>query len=168
MTVRKKHSCCSYCGSPFAQKQAWPRTCGACSNISYRNPLPVGVVLLPVDGGLLCVRRAIEPGLGQLALPGGFLEVDETWQEGCVRELFEETGIRIAIDEVTLFGVSNDTRAGFLLVFGLAAARRSADLPAFALNTEVSEMVVLSAPTELAFPLHTRAMREFFALRGTR
>jgi ADP-ribose pyrophosphatase YjhB (NUDIX family) len=79
-------------------------------------------MLLPVDGGLLCVRRSIEPALGELALPGGFLEVNETWQEGCVRELFEETGIRTGVEEVELFGVYNDTRAGFLLVFGLAAA----------------------------------------------
>ncbi len=160
--MRKKHSCCSYCGSPFAEDQPWPRTCGPCGNVSYRNPLPVGVMLLPVDDGLLCVRRTIEPGFGQLALPGGFLEVDETWPQGCARELFEETGVRIAPDEVQLFRVYSDPRGGFLLVFGLAPPRRRRDLPAFAPNTEVSEMVVVAEPIELAFPLHTRAMREFF------
>jgi ADP-ribose pyrophosphatase YjhB (NUDIX family) len=163
MTPRKKHSFCSYCGSPFSEDQPWPRTCAACDHISYLNPLPVAVTLLPVDGGLLCVRRTIEPAIGQLALPGGFLEVGESWQQGCVRELFEETGIQIAIDEVRLFRAYSAAREGLLLVFGLASPRRWAELPAFVANAEVDETVVIPGPTELAFATHTQAAREYFS-----
>jgi ADP-ribose pyrophosphatase YjhB (NUDIX family) len=163
MTPRQKHSFCSYCGSAFGQDQPWPRTCAPCGHISYLNPLPVGVVLLPVDGGLLCVRRTIEPGWGKLALPGGFLDVGETWQQGCARELFEETGIKIAADEVRLFQAHSAARDGLLLIFGLAPARRAADLPAFVVNEEVSETVVIGGPTELAFPLHTQVVRAYFS-----
>ena len=77
MTPRK-NSHCSYCGRPFAEGQPWPRTCAGCARVSYLNPLPVAVLLLPAGGGLLCVRRAIEPGKGLLALPGGFIDVAET------------------------------------------------------------------------------------------
>jgi ADP-ribose pyrophosphatase YjhB (NUDIX family) len=162
MTARKKNMHCSYCGHAYSPDQVWPRACSLCGNISYLNPLPVGVTLLPVDGGLLCIRRTIEPAVGEVALPGGFLEVGETWQEGCARELREETGIHIEAAEVRLFRVYSAAREGLVLVFGLAGARRLADLPAFVHNEEVSERMVLHAPQRLAFPLHTRVLEEYF------
>jgi ADP-ribose pyrophosphatase YjhB (NUDIX family) len=100
--------------------------------------------------------------LGHLALPGGFLEVHETWQEGCARELFEETGIRISVEEVQLFRTYSAAERGVLLVFGLASPRRAEELPAFVANEEVSEVTLIHGPTELAFPLHTRVVREYF------
>jgi NADH pyrophosphatase NudC (nudix superfamily) len=74
----QKHSHCSYCGHPFGVDQLWPRRCPQCEQTSFRNPLPVAVVLVPVDGGVLTVRRTIEPKFGWLALPGGYIEVGET------------------------------------------------------------------------------------------
>jgi ADP-ribose pyrophosphatase YjhB (NUDIX family) len=41
---------------------------------------------------VLLVRRNIEPQIGQLALPGGYMNLGETWQQAGARELFEETG----------------------------------------------------------------------------
>jgi ADP-ribose pyrophosphatase YjhB (NUDIX family) len=164
MTARQKHTYCSYCGNPFAAAQPWPRACQPCGNVSYLNPLPVAVTLLPVDGGLLGVRRTIPPGLGQVALPGGFLEVGETWQEGCARELREETGVVIDAGEVQLFRAYSAAGQGLLLVFGLARPRALAGLPPFLANEEASERLVLHRAQELAFPLHTRVVSEYFDL----
>ena len=50
-----QHSHCSYCGHPFEIDQAWPRLCAACGNTSFVNPLPVAVVILPVNEGVLAV-----------------------------------------------------------------------------------------------------------------
>jgi ADP-ribose pyrophosphatase YjhB (NUDIX family) len=50
----------------------------------------VAVVLLPVHGALVTVRRDMEPRKGELAPPGGFMELGETWQEAAARELREE------------------------------------------------------------------------------
>lgn len=165
MTSRKKNTFCSYCGGPFGDDLPWPRTCQPCGNISFLNPLPVVVALVPVDGGLLCIRRAIEPRKGELALPGGFLEVGETWQAGCVRELFEETGVSVSVDEIRLFTAISAANDGILLLFGLATERRTEELPAFTSNEETSEMVVMPGPMELAFPTHTRAVREYFEMK---
>lgn len=162
---RKKNSYCSYCGEPFADGTAWPRACAPCGSVSYLNPLPVGVTLVPIDGGgLLVIRRTIEPAKGKLALPGGFLEVGETWQEGCAREVREETGLVIDPAEVSLFRAYS-AREGVLLLFGLARPHSAAEVPAFVANDEASEMAVLKGPEELAFPLHTLAVREYFSSR---
>ncbi len=158
---RKKHAHCHYCGYPYREDQPWPRLCNRCKNITYRNPLPVAVILIPVGPGLVTVRRRIAPASGRLALPGGYVEVGETWQEAGAREVYEETGIQLDANEVSDFCVRSapdDT----ILIFGIAPGTRVEDLPAFRPTEEVSERAVILQPTELAFPLHTAAAREFF------
>ena len=65
-------------------------------------PFPVTFVTvdcLVVKGGhVLVVKRKGSLGKGQLALPGGFLNQDETVQEGALRELKEETAIKVDKD----------------------------------------------------------------------
>src|SRR3954462_11499316 len=106
----KKYAHCGYCGQPFAPEQKWPRLCAGCKRTSYVNPTPVAVCLLPVGEGLLCVRRAIPPAVGQLALPGGYIDLAETWQQAAARELFEETGLRIDAGEVEHFRTLSSDR----------------------------------------------------------
>lgn len=50
------------------------------------------------SGHVLVVRRKGQPGKGLIALPGGFVNQDETLLDANVRELREETGIKIAKD----------------------------------------------------------------------
>jgi bifunctional NMN adenylyltransferase/nudix hydrolase len=47
------------------------------------------------SGHVLLVRRRAEPGKGLWALPGGFVDQDETIQEACLRELREETRLKV-------------------------------------------------------------------------
>ena len=46
-------------------------------------------------GHVLVVRRRVRPGLGLIALPGGYLGQEETVVEGMLRELREETGLKV-------------------------------------------------------------------------
>lgn len=155
------HAHCGFCGAPYPEGLVWPRTCAACGNTSYRNPLPVAVVLLPVDGGLLTIRRAIEPKRGELALPGGYINWGETWQDAAARELREETGITLQPASIRDFRVRS-APDGTLLVFGLAPPVQASDLPEFTHDGECSERVVIREPPEMAFSLHTEVVREFF------
>ncbi len=161
MTTHIKDSHCSYCGAPFPPDLPWPRRCLRCRQTAYRNPLPVSVVLLPVDNSLLLVRRTQEPQAGRLGLPGGFIEIGESWQEAGAREVREETGIEIDPQGITLFDVRS-TPDGTLLVFGLAAPMAEAALPPFRASSETSEMTVARAPQELAFSTHTETMARYF------
>lgn len=163
------HTHCSHCGTAYEAGAPWPRLCPGCGETTWRNPLPVAVALLPVDAsdadgarrGLVAVRRDIEPARGQLALPGGFIEVGESWQEATVRELREETGLLAAAGEVRLFAVHSAPLAT-ISIFGLLPTRSASDLPPSAPTEEATEWVVLTRPQPLAFSTHTQAMAEYF------
>lgn len=164
--VPVKDSHCSACGSAYPPGLGWPRRCPACGTRAYRNPLPVAVALVPVrdqDGtALVVIRRAVEPQIGRLALPGGFVEADETWQRAVVRELAEETGIVADAAAVTLADALSDDAAGYLLLFGLLPVRDAAALPPSAPTDETDGHFLLRAPAALGFPLHTLAARRWF------
>jgi bifunctional NMN adenylyltransferase/nudix hydrolase len=49
------------------------------------------------SGHVLVVRRKASPGKGAIALPGGFLQPDETLVEGMLRELKEETRLKVPL-----------------------------------------------------------------------
>lgn len=153
---------CNFCGSPFEASQPYPRQCSACGQITYLNPAPVCVVLAPVDGGLLAIRRANQPHRGRLALPGGYVNLGESWRQAGARELFEETGLEIDPAEIQLFELL-DAPDDSLIIFGLAVPRSLVDLPAFSPNPEASERVVIRDAGELAFHIYVTAAQKYFA-----
>lgn len=59
-------------------------------------PIFVTVDAVVVQSGhILLIERGDIPGKGLMALPGGFIESKETVFESCVRELREETGLKV-------------------------------------------------------------------------
>jgi ADP-ribose pyrophosphatase YjhB (NUDIX family) len=155
-----RYAHCTFCGARFTPDQRWPRRCAACGETSYLNPKPVAVALQPVGLGLLVVRRGMPPARDRLALPGGFIDVDETWQQAAVRELSEETGLRADPSAVRLYDTLS-APDGTLLVFGLLPA--IAALPPFQDNDETLGLDVIEGPTELGFSLHTAVANRYFA-----
>jgi ADP-ribose pyrophosphatase YjhB (NUDIX family) len=93
---------CPDCGQPVEirvpEGDHLPRhVCASCASVHYQNPkIVVGCV--PEHGGriLLC-RRAIEPRLGYWTIPAGFMENEETMQQGAARESWEEAQARVEI-----------------------------------------------------------------------
>ena len=93
---------CNQCGELTTLKiphgDNLPRAiCDSCGFIQYENPrVIVGCIPEWEDKILLC-RRAIEPRLGFWTLPAGFLENNETTQEGALRETREEANASATI-----------------------------------------------------------------------
>ncbi|MBQ3780720.1 MAG: NUDIX hydrolase [Bacteroidaceae bacterium] len=87
-------------------------------NFVYKYPHPAvttDCVIFGFDGQqlkVLLVERGIEPYKGHWAFPGGFLKMDETADEGALRELKEETGLETAyIEQLGAFSdVKRDPR----------------------------------------------------------
>ena len=73
-----------------AYKQAW-------ATAPYP-PIFVTTDAVVVQAGhVLVVRRKAKPGMGLIALPGGFIQQDETLIEGMLRELKEETRLKVPL-----------------------------------------------------------------------
>ncbi|GAA2468389.1 NUDIX domain-containing protein [Winogradskya humida] len=156
-----RYAHCTFCGARFTPGQSWPRRCGACGETSYLNPKPVAVALQPVGSGLLVIRRAVPPAVGSLALPGGYIDATESWQQAASRELHEETGVTSDPDSVRLFD-ARSAPDGTLLIFGLFPGLASAtDLPAHT-DSETAGREVLERPASLGFDLHTQAANRWF------
>jgi ADP-ribose pyrophosphatase YjhB (NUDIX family) len=158
---------CGFCGAAYPEGQpVFARTCSSCGKTSYKNPLPVAVVLVPVhlesdELGLLVIRRSIPPKEGQLALPGGFINFGESWQDGAAREVLEETGLVISADAIRLARV-HSAPDSTILIFGIAPIQPSTILEGLNLSSETSEIKILESFAPLAFALHTAVAEEFF------
>jgi len=174
MTARD--SFCSFCGTAYVPPLRYPRTCPSCRVEVWANPVPVVVVLVPVERegrtGLLVVRRNIEPARGSVALVGGFLEAHESWQEGAAREVREESGVHIDPAALAPFWYASTAPSpGMVLLFSVAPSLPAAALGRFEPNLESSERGLIFGPGGLdsliVFPLHREAARRWFADRGT-
>ena len=88
---------CPVCGSPrFEVHNFKSKQCGACGFTYYANPCSATAAFILRGDDLLVVRRAKEPAKGTLDLPGGFVDMGETAEEGMRREIKEETGLDVA------------------------------------------------------------------------
>ena len=74
----------------------------------YNYPRPMltaDCVVVNDSNEILLVQRGNEPYKGCWALPGGFMEMDETLEHTAVRELEEETGLKVDEQDIRLIGV---------------------------------------------------------------
>ena len=86
---------CYICGTKTETKQPHIYWCEKCQQNYYDNPKPCADLYLFDDQDKLVVgRRKHEPNKGTLDIPGGFLDFDETFEEGAVREIEEELGLK--------------------------------------------------------------------------
>lgn len=99
---------CPQCGGGLEARLLKPGepprlVCRNCGFVFYIDPKLAVIGLVPLKGGLVLTRRAINPGYGLWVVPGGFVDAGETLEEAVVRETLEETCLQVEV--VRLFNI---------------------------------------------------------------
>jgi 8-oxo-dGTP diphosphatase len=100
---------------------------------TYKYPHPAvttDCVVFGFDGhqlNILLIERGGEPFKGCWAFPGGFMNIDETAEQGAIRELNEETGLKLEYLKQfgTFTAVNRDPRERVITIAYYALARKS-------------------------------------------
>ena len=103
---------CPDCGAEVQSCGPSTGACTACGREVYANAKPTAGVLLVREGRVLLVRRGAEPGMGRWDIPGGFLEENETPEDGAVREIREELGLDLEARDLKLVSTSLNVLPG--------------------------------------------------------
>ncbi|MDL2222401.1 NUDIX domain-containing protein [Parabacteroides sp. OttesenSCG-928-N08] len=99
---------CPKCGSSdFLIRDEKAKACRHCGFVYYFNPsAAVACFIRNNNDELLVVRRAKEPAIDTLDLPGGFVDLHETVESSVRREVKEETNL--TVEELRyLFSIPN-------------------------------------------------------------
>lgn len=139
-------------------------TCLNCRYTHYANPaLAVGVLLTDEQNRVCLILRGEEPRKGYWGLPAGFMEGDETAEEGAVRECQEETGLNVELEglyQAFSYQHSDHNTSGVLLVYRARivsgtprAGTDTVDVRFFAVDEIEVEM--------LAFHTHREALEKW-------
>lgn len=133
--------------------------CDACGYIEYANPkVVVGAVAVWRDRILLC-KRAIEPRIGYWTLPAGYLELNESTEDGAKREAREEAGAELRLNGV--LAVYNIPRISQVQII-YRAELLSEDIAAGTESEEVGLFTAADIPwKELAFPSVHWALKQY-------
>jgi len=102
---------------------------------------------------VLLIQRKQPPFQGTWALPGGFIDMDETLEASARRELEEETGIQVGkLAQIAVFGdPGRDPRGRTISVVYLARVKANQVKPRAADDAAAAAWFPLARPPKLAF-----------------
>lgn len=93
---------CPRCGGGLDKRIVKPSepkrlVCQACSFIFYQDPKVVAGTVIMLDGGIVLLKRGVEPALGKWVFPGGYVDRGESVQAAAVRETKEESQLDVKL-----------------------------------------------------------------------
>jgi ADP-ribose pyrophosphatase YjhB (NUDIX family) len=160
---------CLKCGNiltPIALDGQTREMCLKCGWVYYPQRKVSAGCIIEKGNRLLMVCRASEPWRGYWYLPSGFVEVEESPFQAAVREVKEETGLDVKIEN--LYGVysyNDDPRGNGILILynGKVTGGK------FIANNEASDIAYFSAeaiPENMASTSHRAAIKDWMAGRN--
>ena len=130
--------------------------------MNYKNPIPVAIGLIPINGKLVAIRRG-KSNIGGLAFPGGFVNEQESAETAVSREIKEE--INIDLPEQNWYPICTKISKikNILLVFLIYKGETSTDmLNSFVPNEEVTAIELIDKEAKLCFDLHQEVINEYY------
>lgn len=88
-------------------KSAKSSFCDCCKTYNARHVTCVAVIVNSKQK-ILLIKRAINPCKGYWALPGGYLDWDETAAQAASREVMEETGLAVPSNDLHFLHIMSD------------------------------------------------------------
>ena len=140
--------------------------CDTCGYIQYDNPKIVVGAVAGSRGRILLCRRAIEPRKGYWTVPAGYLELNESSEEGALREAREEANAELHL--TGLLAVYNIPRISQVQLI-YRAVLVSEDGSAGEESEEVSLFRAEDIPwRDLAFPSVRWALNQFAEVKNVK
>lgn len=128
--------------------------------------LTVDCVIFDPQGRVLLIRRKNDPFKGAYALPGGFVDIGETVEDGCRREVREETGLEVsALRLVGVYSDPNRDPRGHTVSAAFIATLPEAAVPTAGDDAADAEWVGAWRAQPLAFD-HAKILEDAEKLRG--
>jgi 8-oxo-dGTP diphosphatase len=161
---------CPKCATPLISKRNGDRerpTCPECGFVFYFNPVVGAGALVETEGRVVLVRRGVEPKAGLWCLPSGYVEADELVEQAVVREMKEETGLEVEIDDMLgVYSFGREPQTGVLVLY--AAHTVGGELQAGDDAAEVGLFAPDELPSEelIAFGTHLQALRDWRRARA--
>jgi 8-oxo-dGTP diphosphatase len=164
LVADKHYTYCPWCASKLVESTLdgkKRRHCPNCDFVHYKNPVPACGAFIVDNNKVLLTRRRYPPREGYWSFPAGFMEWGETPAQCCQREVKEETGLDVAVENLfKVYSGSDDPRTRAILIMYIVrviggeaeAGDDASELKYFSLD---------SLPKNLAFESHVRALREY-------
>lgn len=149
---------------PVANDPKERLVCQACSFIYYLDPKVAACTIPLIDGKVVLIRRAIEPGHGLWVYPGGFVDRGETVEEAAARETFEEAGLEVRItDLVGVYSYPGSMVVIIVYECEVLGGSLCCDHESYEVKLYAPEEIPWA---ELAFPSTRDALRDWCRKRG--
>jgi 8-oxo-dGTP diphosphatase len=132
-----------------------------CDFVFYQNPIPAAGAIIVRDAKVLLVKRAHPPRVGWWCIPAGFMEWNEHPSETAVREVEEETGLKIQLTSFfEVYSGQDDPRNNAVLMLYVADIVGGELSP----SDDAQEARFFSfddLPERIAFQSHRQALADY-------
>lgn len=123
LLMAKRYQFCPFCATTLVEafrfEQVRP-SCPSCGFVQFPDPKVAVIALVIHQGRILLVQRGVDPAKGRWALPGGYMDAGEMPTNALQRELAEEVGLTVDVqDLIQIYPMNNGEgrRVGIVLAF---------------------------------------------------
>lgn len=157
LSMAKTYRFCPFCATTLVEAFKFEQVrpcCPSCGFVQFPDPKVAVIALVIHQGSILLVQRGVDPAKGRWALPGGYMDAGEMPANALQRELAEEVGLAVDVqDLIQIYPMNNGEgrRVGIVLAF---TATPADDLAIVRVGDDVADagwFAPDAIPADLAF-----------------